>query len=145
MIAHKPKPALRFLCTPDAAASTASRPASVTIASRPLMGRDSDRIRVIWVNRETIYFRTGDSTAFSRAKIFCLSGKSLAMKIDGAGQRCGPRLPELLSVAPLFAALFSTDLDQSSLENQRILDGAISRLQNLRSLLYAGNSSFNVL
>src|SRR5882724_11806096 len=63
VITHEPKPALRSLCTPDTAASTASRPASVTIASRPSMGRDSDRIRVIWVNRETIYYCTGDSTA----------------------------------------------------------------------------------
>jgi hypothetical protein len=71
------KPALRFLCTPDAAASTASRPAFVTIASRPLMGRDSDRIRVIWVNRETNYFCERDSTAFFGD---CPSGKSLSMK-----------------------------------------------------------------
>jgi hypothetical protein len=77
MIAHRPKPALRFLCTPDAAASTASRPASVTIASRPLMGRDNDRIRVIWVNRETNYFCERDSTAFFGD---CPSGKSLSMK-----------------------------------------------------------------
>ena len=31
-----PKPALQFTCTPNAAASTASNPASVTIAIRPL-------------------------------------------------------------------------------------------------------------
>ena len=31
------------------AASTASRPASVTIASRPSVGRDSENIEVIWV------------------------------------------------------------------------------------------------
>ena len=40
VITHEPKPALRSLCTPDTAASTASRPASVTIASRPSVGRD---------------------------------------------------------------------------------------------------------
>jgi hypothetical protein len=57
-------------CTPDAAASTASRPASVTIASRPLMGRDGNRIRVIWVNRETIYFCAEDSTGFRARRFF---------------------------------------------------------------------------
>jgi hypothetical protein len=85
VITHEPKPALRSLCALDAAASTASRPASVTIASRPLMGRDSDRIRVIWVNRETIYFCAGDSTGFRARRFFRPSGKSLSTKIDGAG------------------------------------------------------------
>jgi hypothetical protein len=68
--ARKPKLALQSLCTPDAAASTASRPASVTIANRPLMGQDSDRIRVIWVNRKTIYFCAEDSTGFAREDFF---------------------------------------------------------------------------
>src|ERR1700730_9261496 len=35
-----PKPALQFTCSPDAAASTASNPASVTIAIRPSVGSD---------------------------------------------------------------------------------------------------------
>jgi hypothetical protein len=35
-----PKPALQFTCAPDAAASTASRPASLTIRIRPSVGRD---------------------------------------------------------------------------------------------------------
>src|SRR5438270_13137509 len=37
-------------------ASTASRPAFVTIASRPSVGRDGAVVKVIWVNREQIYF-----------------------------------------------------------------------------------------
>ena len=39
------KPALPSRVTPDAAASTASRPASVTIANRPSVGRDGDGYR----------------------------------------------------------------------------------------------------
>jgi hypothetical protein len=35
-----PEPALQFTCAPDAAASTASNPASVTIAIRPSVGSD---------------------------------------------------------------------------------------------------------
>ena len=73
VITHEPKPALRSLCTPDTAASTASRPASVTIASRPSMGRDSDRIRVILVNRETIYFCCDGWTGFCRSEVICPS------------------------------------------------------------------------
>src|SRR3982074_703875 len=37
-----PKPALQFTCSPDAAASTASNPASVTIAIRPSVGSDGE-------------------------------------------------------------------------------------------------------
>jgi hypothetical protein len=40
LIAHRPKPALQPRCAQNAAASTASRPASVTIAIRPSVGRD---------------------------------------------------------------------------------------------------------
>src|ERR1700730_8049071 len=43
-IAHG-KPALRSRHTPNAAASTASRPAFVTIAIRPSMGRDGEGYR----------------------------------------------------------------------------------------------------
>jgi hypothetical protein len=37
-IAHRKRPALQFRCAPDAAASTASQPAFVTIATRPSFG-----------------------------------------------------------------------------------------------------------
>src|SRR6202048_341222 len=40
-----PKPALPFTCAPDAAASTASRPASLTIRIRPSVGRDGEGYR----------------------------------------------------------------------------------------------------
>jgi hypothetical protein len=43
-------------------ASTASRPASVTIASRPSVGRDARDIVLIWVRRETENFCKQDST-----------------------------------------------------------------------------------
>jgi hypothetical protein len=41
-----PKPALQFTCAPDAAASTASRPASLTIRIRPSVGRDGEDVLV---------------------------------------------------------------------------------------------------
>src|SRR5882757_3260554 len=40
-----PKPALPFTCAPNAAASTASRPASLTIRIRPSVGRDGEGYR----------------------------------------------------------------------------------------------------
>src|ERR1700694_2602203 len=40
-----PDPALQFTCAPDAAASTASRPASLTIRIRPSVGRDGGGYR----------------------------------------------------------------------------------------------------
>src|ERR1700760_3106662 len=56
LIAHG-KPALRKpVPAPAAAASTASRPASVTIASRPSVGRDGRNKEVIWVKREAEIF-----------------------------------------------------------------------------------------
>ena len=48
-----------------AAASTASHPASVTIAIRPSVGRDGRRYEVIWVRREGKYFCEGGWTAGS--------------------------------------------------------------------------------
>jgi hypothetical protein len=48
-IAHgvwlNPEPALQLTCAPNAAASTASRPASLTIRIRPSVGRDGGRCR----------------------------------------------------------------------------------------------------
>jgi hypothetical protein len=41
----------------NAAASTASRPAFVTIAIRPSVGQDVRDLEVIWVRCEAIYFR----------------------------------------------------------------------------------------
>src|SRR6266853_6472878 len=48
------RPAIRH--TPDAAASTASRPASMTMANAPLWGGTAGDIEVIWVKREAEYF-----------------------------------------------------------------------------------------
>jgi len=42
LTAHEVHLALRLPCAPDALTSTASRPALVTIAIAPLVGRDSD-------------------------------------------------------------------------------------------------------
>jgi hypothetical protein len=50
------RPTLPSRHAPDAAASTASRPASVTIAIRPSVGWDGDGYEVIWVRRKRKYF-----------------------------------------------------------------------------------------
>jgi hypothetical protein len=49
-------PALRSRFTPDAAASTASHPASVTIAIRPSEGGTAEDVKVIWVRPKGKYF-----------------------------------------------------------------------------------------
>ncbi len=51
------KLALPSRVTPDAAASTASHPAFVTIMIRPSVGWDVDGYGLIWTNREVKYFR----------------------------------------------------------------------------------------
>jgi hypothetical protein len=50
------KPALPSRHTPNAATSTASHPAFVTIAIRPSVGWDDEGYEVIWVGRKTKYF-----------------------------------------------------------------------------------------
>src|SRR3982075_2338040 len=50
------QPALRSRHTPDAAASTASHPASVTIAIRPPGDGTARGLELIWVKREWKYF-----------------------------------------------------------------------------------------
>src|ERR1700738_3676718 len=54
-----PKPALQFTCAPDAAASTASRPASLTIRIRPSVGRDGEVYIPESGQRKEGYFLTG--------------------------------------------------------------------------------------
>jgi hypothetical protein len=54
-------------------ASTASRPASVTIASAPLRDETAGDILLIWVKREAEYFCKSDWTGKS---VICPSGKS---------------------------------------------------------------------
>jgi hypothetical protein len=57
LIAHRPcRPALRSPLRAGAVASTASRPASVTIASRPSGDETVGDVKVIWVRREGKYF-----------------------------------------------------------------------------------------
>src|SRR5229473_695220 len=65
------RPAIRH--TPDAAASTASRPASVTIAIRPSGGWDVIDIDLIWGKPERNYFCKWGWTGNS---VICPSGKS---------------------------------------------------------------------
>jgi len=57
-----PKPALQVTCTPDAVASTASRPASMTMANAPLRDGTARDIEVIWVRREGKCFCKEDWT-----------------------------------------------------------------------------------
>ena len=62
------KPALRFHFTPDAAASTASHPAFVTIMIRPLCGEDIAVVNLIWGQREAEYFCRKGWTGISAAR-----------------------------------------------------------------------------
>src|ERR1700682_1529792 len=64
------QPALRSRRAQNAAASTASHPASVTIAIRPSVGETGTVLDLIWGAREQEYFCKGDSTQN------CLTGKS---------------------------------------------------------------------
>src|ERR1700738_4432905 len=57
-----PKPALQFTCAPDAAASTASRPASLTIRIRPSVGHDGEVYIPESGQRKEEYFLTGGWT-----------------------------------------------------------------------------------
>ena len=57
--------ALRPRLRADAAASTASRPASVTIASRPSGGETAKDIDLIWVRRERKNFSNRGWTGFA--------------------------------------------------------------------------------
>ena len=50
------QPALPSRCAPNAAASTASHPASLTIRIRPSVGRDGESSRLIWVRWEQVFF-----------------------------------------------------------------------------------------
>jgi hypothetical protein len=59
------QPALQPRCAPDAAASTASHPASVTIMIRPSEGGTAEDVKVIWVKRKTKFFREGGWTGES--------------------------------------------------------------------------------
>ena len=71
------QPALQPRCAPDAAASTASLPASVTIAIRPSVGRDGDSSRSDLGQREQVFFGKSerkDSTTLSTNRP---TGKSL--------------------------------------------------------------------
>jgi hypothetical protein len=60
-----------------AKASIASRPAFVTIASRPFVGRDSELICLIWVfGKSEIFFRMRLDNEKTAGELICPSGKS---------------------------------------------------------------------
>src|SRR5260370_22971873 len=63
--AHGVDPALRIPCAPGAAASTASRPASVTIASRPSGGETVRLIELILASVKAEYFSNRGWTGFA--------------------------------------------------------------------------------
>ena len=69
-IAHRPKPALQPRCAQNAAASTASRPASVTIAIRPSVGWDakSSRCDLGWTETE-IFLQRGLDTPVNKPPV----------------------------------------------------------------------------
>jgi hypothetical protein len=68
-----PKPALQFTCAPNAAASTASDPASMTIANAPLWDRTAESLLLFLPNSEAENFCKGGWTGVSKN---CPSGKS---------------------------------------------------------------------
>jgi hypothetical protein len=61
-----PKPALQFTCAPDAAASTASRPASMTMANAPLGDGTAGDIDLSRVRRNGNIFANGAGQGKSR-------------------------------------------------------------------------------
>src|SRR5256884_8810588 len=63
-------------CAPDALASTASRPAFVTIANRPSVGRDSERSRSdLRQTRRKIFLQKGLDRHFGKHEVICPSGR----------------------------------------------------------------------
>jgi hypothetical protein len=80
-ITHGEQSALRSHRTPNAAASTASRPAFVTIAIRPFQWDETARvIEVIWVFGKPEYFCEGGWTGKSARRP---SGKSVGLGGEG--------------------------------------------------------------
>src|SRR6267378_3126818 len=80
LTAHGEQSALRSHRTPNAAASTASHPASLTIRIRPSVGRDAKVLDLIWVRWQQIFFgksEKNDSTTLSANRP---TGKSPPMK-----------------------------------------------------------------
>jgi hypothetical protein len=72
-----PKPALQFTCAPNAAASTASNPASMTMANAPLWDRTAEFLKVFRVNRQEEYFPLkGWTRGLDGFAVICPSGKA---------------------------------------------------------------------
>jgi len=86
-IAHRPKPALQPRCAQNAAASTASRPASVTIAIRPSVGWDakSSRCDLGWTETE-IFLQRGLDTPVNKPPVGQIS-KYVRMGLSEAHPR----------------------------------------------------------
>ena len=82
------RPALRLPCVPDAAASTASRPAFVTTRDRPSYRNETAEVLVlICPTAEAIYFFKGDWTGRNSLNWF--------RKLDFTRKRFGvPRSPD---------------------------------------------------
>src|ERR1700687_1291423 len=78
------EPALPSRRAPNAAASTASRPASVTIAIRPSGGGTARDIDLIWVRREQKYFWKWDWTGGIR--LIRLNNSAVTRKSLGRGK-----------------------------------------------------------
>src|SRR3979409_792606 len=81
------QPALRSRRAPDAAASTASHPASVTIASAPLGDETARGLELIWVKREWKYFWKQDWTQAKSPDRAVSTSRRLAHKfVDEAAE-----------------------------------------------------------
>ena len=72
---HTTSPSASAPFVKGAAASTASRPALMTLRNTPLWGRTAGVLEVICPTREVKYFRCGDWTGqFAKAVLICPSG-----------------------------------------------------------------------
>src|SRR6202165_5727005 len=80
-----PKPALPSRFTPDAAASTASRPASLTIRIRPSVGRDGEVYipESGWRQEKILIFRICNSTPCKVAGVLKLQGSRVTFSGSG--------------------------------------------------------------
>jgi hypothetical protein len=82
-IAHEPKPALRSRHTPNAAASTASHPASVTIAIRPSVGWDVEGYSFdLGLARRKIFLKMGLDRQITSTLLICPTGRSRLLLDD---------------------------------------------------------------
>src|SRR5712691_13432589 len=112
----------------NAAASTASHPASLTIAIRPSVERDGESSRIDLGQREQIFFGKSekkDSTALSTNRP---TGKSRGCSPDGAQRNPGPASRDSrISLRSIRATMFANG-SRACAPDDRLRDQAIQKL-----------------